>query len=354
MVKIIQINKMVRESNIELLRLILMLFIVVLHGIVHGLGLDSFSSWGGELVVKQSDMFIVSLLNAFLIVAVNTFVLITGYFSINFKWNKIFKLIITVFFYTSLFTTIPLLFNHEYNEAFKSLFILSKGPYWFILDYLFLMIFAPIINIGFHSLDKRKSKYFIGCLLVINCYFGFLWGDKVNNNGYALMQFILMYIIGRYISIYGVNFRQKQAVVLYVLFSLFNGVLFFLSYRMGHESFAWKLTYYNNPLVVISSIMFFVVFLNISVKSKLINYLATSALSIYLIQNELFVSNSYYKVVSDFYISNSHWSFIIAFIVALSLIICLVSIFIDKMLAPVLNFTSRSFQYIMLNILKHE
>lgn len=265
-----------------------------------------------------------------------------------------FKLIITVFFYTFLFTTIPLLFNHEYNEAFKSLFILSNGPYWFILDYLFLMIFAPIINIGFHSFDKRKSKYFIGCLLVINCYFGFLWGDKVNNNGYALMQFILMYIIGRYISIYGVNFRQNKAIVLYVLFSLFNGVLFFLSYRMGHESIAWKLTYYNNPLVVISSIMFFVVFLNISVKSKLINYLATSALSIYLIQNSLFVGNSYYKVVSDFYISNSYWSLIIAFIVALSLIICLVSIFIDKMLAPVLNFTSRSFQYIMLNILKHE
>lgn len=43
---------MVRESNIELLRLILMLFIVVHHGIVHGLGLDSFSSWGGRISSK--------------------------------------------------------------------------------------------------------------------------------------------------------------------------------------------------------------------------------------------------------------------------------------------------------------
>lgn len=39
---------MKRDSNIELMRLVLMLFIVVHHGITHGLGLDGFSEWGGK------------------------------------------------------------------------------------------------------------------------------------------------------------------------------------------------------------------------------------------------------------------------------------------------------------------
>ena len=45
---------MKRHSNIELMRLVLMLFIVIHHGIVHGLGLDSFAEWGGGKHSYQS------------------------------------------------------------------------------------------------------------------------------------------------------------------------------------------------------------------------------------------------------------------------------------------------------------
>lgn len=303
-------------------------------------------------MVKKTDMLVVSFINAFLIFAVNTFVLITGYFSVNFNLGKILKLIVTVFIYSLLFSSIPLFINHEYEEALKSFFILSKGPYWFILDYLFLIVFAPIINIGYSSLDKRKSKYLLGSLLIINCYFGFLWGDKVNNNGYALMQFILMYIIGRYIRYNGVNLNPKQAIALYALFSFINGMFFYISYCFGHESFAWKLTYYNNPLVIASSVMFFVIFLKVTVRSKLINYLASSALAIYLIQNTLLVSKSYYQVVSDFYIENNILGLSIVFIVVLSLIICFVAIFIDKMLVPIINFVCKKLTWCSVKFLK--
>ncbi len=54
-----------------------MFFIVIHHGIVHGLGVDGLSDWGGQLLVNQQSMLPISMLNACLIFSVNTFVLIT-------------------------------------------------------------------------------------------------------------------------------------------------------------------------------------------------------------------------------------------------------------------------------------
>ena len=173
---------MQRESNIELMRLVLMLFIVMHHGIVHGLGIDGLSAWGGDCLVNNIDMLFVSLINAGLIFAVNAFILISGYFSLSLKKDKVLKLVATVLLYTLLFVTVPCLIRFDYHQAVKSLFFLSHGPYWFILDYLFLMVLTPLINEGYSKLDKKKSYILIVLLLVVNCYFGFLWGDKVNNN----------------------------------------------------------------------------------------------------------------------------------------------------------------------------
>jgi len=328
---------MKRESNIELLRLVLMFFIVIHHGIVHGLGVDGLSDWGGLLLVNQQDMFYVSLLNACLIFSVNTFVLITGYFSLSLKLDKIVKLLVPVLLYTLLFATTPYLIKGDFFQAVKSLFFLSQGPYWFILDYLFLMVLTPLINEGYLKLDKRRSFILIGLLLVINCYFGFFWGDKVNNNGYTLMQFVLMYVIGRHIRVHGFELKQQWATVLFLGTSLINGALFYAAFYLDHGSIAWRLTYYNNPLVILSAIAFFLIFLKIRIQSRAINYLSASALAIYLIQNTPLVSSYYYQAVSNFHIEHCNIWLSLAMITVMSVVICLASIGIDKLCAPLTN-----------------
>ena len=311
-----------------------MFFIVMHHGIVHGLGLDGLSSWGGELLVTHQDMLIVSLVNSCLIFAVNAFVLITGYFSLNLKKEKVIKLLTPALIYTLLFATIPLLSNAEYVSAVKSLFFLSQGPYWFILDYLFLMVLTPVINDGYSKLNKHRSLVLIGLLLVINCYFGFLWGDKVNNNGYTLMQFVLMYIIGRHIRIHGFNLSKQWVLSCFILTSIINGILFYIVHCLGYGGVAWKLTFYNNPLVIIGAISFFVLFLNIRIKSKVINYLSASALAIYLIQNTPLVSKWYYQTVADYHMNNESIWLSLGIIAILSFVICCASICLDKICVP--------------------
>lgn len=292
---------------------------------------------GGEVVISQQDMLVVSLVNSCLIFAVNAFVLITGYFSVSLKKEKIIKLLVPVVLYTLLFTTIPCLVRAEYSNAVKSLFFLSHGPYWFILDYLFLMVLTPLINEGYFKLDKRRSFILIGLLLVINCYFGFFWGDKVNNNGYTLMQFVLMYVIGRHIRVHGFDMKQQWAALLFLATSLINGALFYAAFYLDHGSIAWRLTYYNNPLVILSAIAFFLIFLKIKIQSRVINYLSASALAIYLIQNTPLVSSYYYQTVSNFHMEHCNIWLSLVLIMVMSIVICLASIGVDKFCTPIIN-----------------
>ena len=71
--------KQQRDSSFELLRLVLMFLIVFHHAITHGLGLDSFASWGKTpLLIQEGEMNLYLSLNNLGIFAVNAFVIISG------------------------------------------------------------------------------------------------------------------------------------------------------------------------------------------------------------------------------------------------------------------------------------
>lgn len=73
-----------RESNFELLRIICMLMIVMSHIIMfHPSTLESTSG---------INYYIGNIVKSFVVVAVNCFILISGYYGINFKLNKLLKL----------------------------------------------------------------------------------------------------------------------------------------------------------------------------------------------------------------------------------------------------------------------
>ena len=78
-----------RNTNIEILRILLMLMVCFLHLAVHGYGYFSHNTHPLNNVSDHS--FLLSLLVSLTIPAVNTYVLISGYFGIKFKWNSVFS-----------------------------------------------------------------------------------------------------------------------------------------------------------------------------------------------------------------------------------------------------------------------
>ena len=73
-----------RSSNIELMRIFLMFMIIFHHLIVHSLGLKELKSAAYENEFPATQAI---LLNSFIVIAVNAFIFISGYFGIKLE-NK--------------------------------------------------------------------------------------------------------------------------------------------------------------------------------------------------------------------------------------------------------------------------
>lgn len=93
------VQKNIRESNIELLRLIIMAFIVFHHFIFHGLGIYRSLVFHEPSILPSSHIDFALIIDSFFIAAVNVFLLISGYFSIKFKAKSFVKLFSIVSFF---------------------------------------------------------------------------------------------------------------------------------------------------------------------------------------------------------------------------------------------------------------
>lgn len=292
-------NDTKRNSSVEVLRLLLMLIIVLHHGIVHGIGLDVLSTNSTEgLLVDGDSMLAYGFSNSFMVFAVNTFLLISGYYGIHQTTKKTMNIIFTVFFYHVIFTILyRIVIGASIKTIMISLFVFSCTPYWYVFFYLFLCLFTPLLNHFFETATIKTQKLFLCGLLIGSCYFGFVWGNKINVDGYTLFQFFLIYSIGRYIRQNHITIGKFKSVFFYLACSAVVGISFVLFCKLGFYKRAWSMMFYNNPFLIIAAIAVFYFFFNIKFYSRDVNKLATSALSIYLFQNSALASEVYYESV---------------------------------------------------------
>lgn len=99
---------------------------------------------------------------------------------------------------------------------------------------------------------------------------------------------------------------------------------------------------YNGPILIVNAIIFLMLVAKKPFKSKLVNYLGASALSIYLLHcTPFFISDAVGAVVKPLMnlVPNTYLYFLI--IVALAAFISLLCIAIDKIFSPVWYWFSR-------------
>lgn len=293
-------SKICRNSSFELLRLVLM-FLIIVHHAITVLGL--YRADTSEMIIQHEDLLLFCIVNCFCIPAVNIFVLISGVFAIKPTATKVLSLLVSMLFYTLFFTLPYLLYTKDFFHALSSLFILSHSPYWFLIDYLFLMLFAPLLNMMFQYSNKKYITLFILGLLFISIYFGFVWGHTANTNGYTLLQFIMLYCIGRYIAVYDIRSPRRNILIfIYAAASILCGYgMYVCMGQATHRELARHLTFYNNPLVILSSIALFLFFKETHFKSKTVNKLAKSSLSVYLLSCSKFFWICVFPIIPLFY-----------------------------------------------------
>lgn len=260
-----------RNSNIELLRIICMLFILIQHADFWLMGYPQ------EHTLRA---FGACTIEGATIIAVNVFVLISGYFGIKFKGIKILNLLFQCIFAILPLSIVALLMNKDYTLAHHTLYeLLFPFNYWFVTAYIGLIIISPVLNVYIDHIDKKGLATTIFLLTLSAFIFDAIIQEDIGIGfigGYSTIWMINLYFIGRFIRLYSLQEKnlKSKAIGVFCLYVLLQGTLLF---------FHLTGTRYTSPLVLIGSIAFFLPFTCLNFKSKAINWIANSALMVYLL-----------------------------------------------------------------------
>lgn len=320
----------VRKSNIELMRIIAMLFIISHHFLTHGMNILENENWSNFGLLS---------INSICYIGVNVFVLISGYCGIRFDWKKLLQLYLLTAIIGGI-CYIAHLFMSDMSLGrsiiYHTVFSISHANTWFIKIYIYLFMLSPIINAALQSFDQHKIKVAIILLTIISAYFGWFWQDDINSDGCNVINFIWIYCIGYYLS----HFFDVKKIkpIIYCITWIVSAILNAFMAVTIESYMAWT---YSNPLVVISAISFFLFLLSFDFYSKAINTLATCTLGVYLIHENRHLADIVYgEQLSQFY-SNSCVTFILS-VLSLYLICSLLDYMIRKLLvSPLYNVITR-------------
>ena len=205
----------VRDSNFECLRIIAMLMILNLHSFVGG-GRITFSDINEFIIIDY-------LRESLSICAVNCFVLITGYFGLNWKRKSILNLIFQVYFYVIGLFLLLLCLGYTDFSIGKMISRLNclLVSYWFVTAYLVLYLLAPLLNSFIDKSDNKHLLKYIIIFYIVQSYFC-LVGSKYFND---CLNFVGLYLLGRYLKNYPyakiLQFSRKSYLICYILCSLF-------------------------------------------------------------------------------------------------------------------------------------
>lgn len=301
-----------RQANFELLRVVAMFMIISLHYLVKGGAAVPFPFAAGENPVGV----LAWLIEAFCIVAVNCYVLISGYFLVESAWKpgRAVSLVLQVLFY-SLLISVSLLLTGVVSAGDLDLydwigFVFPFGTehYWFATAYLAMYLFVPFLAAGMRKMKKRELQILLAMLLV---FFSlektilplYLATDRY---GYDFGWFLCLFVAAGYIRLYGIPWLEKRphAAGLYVLSCVLIWLLAMASNTLGSEietfiHYANMLYTYNHLLCVTGAVSLFYMFKNLRIKegrfAKAVRTLAPYTFGVYLLHEHVWVRYEWMK-----------------------------------------------------------
>ena len=288
---------MKRERQFEVMRTIAMFFIVIYHILTHGVGSDVV--FNASSPVSMTNILFSDSLLVFSSISVNLYVMVSGYFlaDLDFKMNRIVRIWAQACFYSCVITIVMMslgLVPFNIVSIGKSLFPLSTDAYWFVTQFVGLMILSPFLAMLVRQLSYKQfvlllvSGAFI-CLAIIP---DFPLGKRFHvAHGNSVWSFAYLFMIAGFIRHHLQEITKVKLIAAIILVTILTMVCeLFFGYHHGYICLYW---FNYNSLPFILSVMVFVlvrqihipysVFWNVLVK------LAPYSFGVYLIHDQLMV-----------------------------------------------------------------
>lgn len=194
-----------RNSNIELLRIVLMMGILISH--FYPITLDENYVYYGASYIWFLGDFLGWTMTGFGKVGVMIFVLISGYFlcDMTFSKQKLYKFLFQCYFWNLIMLFVGLFvlkYSLKPSIIYEGLFPLTPNN-WFARTYLMLYVSFPYINKWIVNRYNKKILrnivlIGIGLLMVLPMLFRIAQGGYLN----SYLVFILLYLVGAYLKRY--------------------------------------------------------------------------------------------------------------------------------------------------------
>ena len=262
-----------RNQNLDLLRTVAMLFVVLLHFTCYGI--MNYGNAGGrdgglqQVAFTSSGWFdyvITEILAIFSSTGVNLFVLISGYFLINKKFNlgRLVKIwVITVFY---LFAVAIVLSSTTWVHIGLSDWInfldpIRTGKYWFVRYYIELVLLTPFLALLAKSMSKKTYQCFLVVLSFLSLtFFKDIPFGNINGgrNGFSMMWFVYLFFVAAYLRLFNVHVHHKGKIAMLIVAVMLLQIILpsYMEYRGTGRFLYGGIIFYNGFCFFLSLVIF--------------------------------------------------------------------------------------------------
>lgn len=279
----------VRQSNFELLRIAAMFMVMMLHVNFLALGRPTIE----EVNTTAVPSFLRILFEVMSVGSVNLFVLISGWFGIKVNWKSLSTFVFQVVFICYSVSAVCLFLSPQNSLSGSGLIELLTCRSWFVQAYLGLYLLSPALNLLVEK-SKHIHKLVLFGWLLFEFVYDFASPDsRLFNGGYSTLHFVPLYLMARYIRLYGTSdLLRKNVGNLFILVSLLVSSIMFVLIKTGHG--LCHLNSYTSPFVIFLALMLLIKADGIHFQNNMVNYIATASFAVYLIHTHPLVLGTYF------------------------------------------------------------
>lgn len=274
-------HRQTRNTNIEILRFILISFICFWHIIIHGY---NFKHIGQEPLLYHPDISLTTFLLALFSPAVFCFMFISGWYGIAFSKKKLSVFVFSGIccYFCSWFIRYIWTGDIILRALLTHLLPIASGRWWFLTGYIQVFLIAPFIEAGIKSIKRETFKYIVFIMTMIEI------GSFINlvpNYGSTFYGLLYIYIIARYFRLQHITFSTASLLATYICSLILLWLLcnYFAHQEGGRAHYAFILLNYNNPLIIFMAISIFLLCNKLHPSHNIrLNSILSNVLAVYL------------------------------------------------------------------------
>lgn len=297
---------MKREGNFEAMRTMAMFFIVVYHCLTHGVG--SNCAFDIHHAASLFNFVYSDFLLVFSSISVNLYVMVSGYFlsTSHFKFSRIIRTWLNACFYSCVIVIAFMALSlTPWNMVSlgKSFFPLSTDAYWFVTQFIGLLILSPFLALLVRQMSYKQYVIFLigGAFMCLSIIPDFPLGKRFHvAHGNSVWNFAYLFMVAGFIRHHVRRISNRKLLVSVIFLSLLLMACEIFSGIQGDTACLSWLNYNGVPFLL--SVTMFMLIRQIDLPEtgiwKVLVNVAPYTFGVYLIHDHLLVREWLWKTIS--------------------------------------------------------